>query len=58
MMDTSHTTWKVDAWAFRWHECCEPGCWVVSFSAGLWDLSMRNYDAVMDDFGNLVEVQR
>jgi len=44
------------AWAFRWHDSAKPGRYVVT--AGLDGfMPYRNFDAVMDDFGNLVKVE-
>lgn len=42
-----------EAWAFRWMSACRPGCYVVTLKA---DSFVENFNAVVDDFGNLVRV--
>lgn len=44
-----------EAWAFRWNICAKPGCYVVTLH--LPGFGSKNFDAVMDDFGNLVKVE-
>ena len=44
----------------RWHACCREGMWLLTMTvrsaAPSWCAPNGNYNAVMDDFGNLVVV--
>jgi len=49
------------AHAFRWHKSCRPGIYDVNTQKNVLDEGkpaklVRNFDAVVDDFGTLVEV--
>lgn len=44
---------------FRWHDCAKPGKWIVSVTGGSDGFyATAIFDAVVDDFGNLVKVAR
>ena len=43
------------AWSFRWIGACRPGLYLVTVSVS--SFFAENFDAVVDDFGNLVRVQ-
>ena len=45
---------KARAWSFRWIDACRPGHYVVAVSVT--GFFTDNFDAVVDDFGNLVRV--
>lgn len=52
---------RARAWAFRWLSSCKPGKYIVTVSANTSSTGDRisftaNFDAVVDDFGNLVMV--
>lgn len=52
---------SVSSHAFRWHRACRPGVYAVTTEKPALDEGRpatlrRNFDAVMDDFGTLVEV--
>jgi len=46
---------RASCWGFRWLDVCKPGLYVVTVVAHGFDAA--NFDATVDDFGNLVRVQ-
>lgn len=43
-----------EAWAFRWLSAARPGVYVVTVDVP--GFHIQNFAAVVDDFGNLVEI--
>jgi hypothetical protein len=50
LSNIAYGTAYVGTWWFRWHKSARPGCYIIS------TLYSPNRDAVMDDYGNLVDV--
>ncbi len=44
---------RIHCFWFRWHECAKPGRWIITIVAAGF---VKNLNAVVDDFGNLVVV--
>lgn len=59
MADCIHFDLRASAWTLRHHDCCKPGMWIVTIFCALGGESSIavNFNAVVDDFGNLVVVR-
>lgn len=54
VLDVDHIECSENAWFFRWF-CAEPGKYLVTIRYGHW--GSENFNAVVDDFGDLVKVK-
>lgn len=57
LLDGYFSTRERGTYGFRWHTHGKPGMWIVTAGGGAEGFySHALFDAVVDDFGNLVKV--